>query len=284
MGNGKKVVFSLAIKGYPPQMSDLTLPWIKHYAKKIGAEFMLIEERKHPEWPITAEKLQIWELGKGNDWNVFVDIDALINPELFDVTALCPRDHVMFTGQDMSAMREAPTPYRLRDGRYIGACTWFVVSSDWTHDLWFPPWLWPDHNTPQEWISEIFPTNAERMCRIGKGDNGITPEKLIEDHILGENIARFGLKHTTIEGHVKPTFGRRDSFYHHMYTQIVDQKIMNTIGVMLNWGLLDDMELRKKYDLQIRKIQREIHAAEQQQPTNPMLRILQERMRMQIEE
>jgi hypothetical protein len=246
----RKVVWTLMIKGYPTQMTNLTLPWIKAYARKIGATLQIIDERKHPEWPVTAEKLQIWEDGKDNDWNVFIDADALISPELFDVTALVSKDTVVFTGQDMAAMRFVPDIYAIRDGRYLGACSWFVVSSNWTHDLWRPL----DANLQQIIEAGIWPTNGERISQIGTGGSAITPDKLIEDYILSNNIARFGLKHTTIEGHLKPKFGRGDAFYWHQYTMGIDQKIITCLGVMQQWGLLTP-EISKEYGPYLKKLQ-----------------------------
>ena len=55
----KKVVYTLALDGYPSEMTILTFPWIKRYAEKIGAEFQIIHERKNPAWPPTYEKTQI---------------------------------------------------------------------------------------------------------------------------------------------------------------------------------------------------------------------------------
>jgi hypothetical protein len=257
----KKVVYTLALKGYPNELTDLTFPWIKHYAKKIGAEFHVIEERKFPEWPPTAEKMQLYELGKNNDWTIFIDADAIINPELFDVTAVLNKDTVMFTGQDFNPMRSSPPSiYAKRDGRYLGACTWFVVCSDWTIDLWRPL----DHQTREEIIAAIWPTNGERMARIGDGDIGITSEKLIEDHICGENIARFGLKHTTLEGHIKPKFGRMyDAYYWHQYTMRIDNKIVEALKIMGAWGMITP-EVAKKYASIIRKIAQQLNQAQGQ--------------------
>ncbi len=249
----KKVVYTLALKGYPHELTDLTFPWIRHYAEKIGADFRVIEERKFPDWPVTAEKCQIFELGQDNDWSVFIDADALINPELFDVTSIMPKDTVIFTGQDMANMRFRASKYDLRDQRYLGACTWFVVCSDWTIDLWRPLDM-----TPEEAIANIFPTNAERNCLIGDGSKGIGPEKLIEDYICSQNIARFGLKHITIEGHLKQRWGRvYDSYYWHQYTMQLDEKIATCLGVMNQWHLFDPLpeETKKKYWDLMKKIQ-----------------------------
>jgi len=230
----KKIVYTLALDGYPSEMTDLTFPWIEAYAKKIGATFFVIKDRKFPDWPPTAEKLQIWELGKNVDWNIFIDADALINPELFDVTACMTKELVLFTGQDMAAMRFRPNKYMLRDGRYIGACSWFVVSSDWTHDLWRPL-----DAEIADVVKNIFPTNQERICRIGDGTHGISPEKLIEDYILSSNIARFGLKHITVEGFLKQKFGRvYDAYYWHQYTITIDEKIIQCLNVMKAWGMI----------------------------------------------
>ena len=252
----KKVIYTLALEGYPHELTDLTFPWQKHYADKIGADFEVITKRKFPDWPPTAEKLQLWELGQENDWTIFIDADALINPELFDVTALVPKDTVLFTGQDMAAMRFRPNRYTLRDARYIGACTWFVVCSDLTIDLWRPLDVSFD-----ETVKEIFPTNGEVNCRIGDGTHGIGSDKLIEDYICSNNIARFGLKHATIEGFLKPKFGRMyDSYYWHQYTITLDEKVIQCLSVMNSWGLLSDRwgimpkETLKKYGDLIQKI------------------------------
>ena len=134
----KKVVYTVIVDNYSPALTSLTLPWLKHYASKIGADFHIIKDRKYVGWPAAYEKLQIYDLGKDIDWNIFIDADALINPDLFDVTSVVPKDTVLFTGKDMAAMRFRPGKYERRDGRYIGACNWFAVASDWCIDLWHP--------------------------------------------------------------------------------------------------------------------------------------------------
>ncbi len=247
----KKVVYTLALEGYPSEMCDLTFPWLEFYAHKIGAEFFVIKERKFIDWPPTAEKMQIYELGKDNDWSVFIDADAVINPEMFDVTSVIQKDTVAFTGQDMAAMRFRPNKYTMRDGRYIGACTWFVICSDWTIDLWRPL------DIPfEEAVKNIFPTNVERLCRIGDGSTGIKPEKLIEDYICSNNIARFGLKHITVEHHLKQLFNRpHDAYYWHQYTKQVDEKILEAVRIMMAWGMITP-DIQAKYGELIKKIQK----------------------------
>ena len=82
----KKTLYTLNIGDYAPEIRALTFPLLRGWADKIGADFHVIEERKFPDWPIVYEKLQIYELGQGNDWNIFADADTLVHPEMFDVT------------------------------------------------------------------------------------------------------------------------------------------------------------------------------------------------------
>jgi hypothetical protein len=224
----KKCIFTLMLDGYPKEISDITLPWMKHYAKKIGADFKIINERKFPEWPKTYEKFQMYELGQGYEWVIYVDADALISPILYDVTALCPKDHVLFTGRDMSAMRFLPDKYFLRDGRYIGACNWFFCCSDWTLDLVRPL----DDLNLDEVRNNIFRSIAESV-------GGLMPrEQLIDDYVTSRNIAKYGLKCITIELDLKAKFNRPfDDFYFHIYNLDPAEKIFRIQQTADLWHL-----------------------------------------------
>jgi indolepyruvate ferredoxin oxidoreductase beta subunit len=72
-----KAVWVLYINNYFPELCKYTLPTIKLYAQKIGADFNLITTRKYLEFPITYEKIQIYELGNNYDWNILIDADKI---------------------------------------------------------------------------------------------------------------------------------------------------------------------------------------------------------------
>lgn len=184
----KKIIITLNINEYQPAIRSLTYPLMKNYAKKIRADFAEITERKFPEWPIVMEKFQVAEIAKGYDWSIFVDADALISPEFFDITAELTKDQVCFNGKDMSSIRSYPDKYFLRDGRRLGACDWMCISSDWTRDdlYAFPEGKLEDH------LPNIYPSNAETMSGC------FHDHHLIDDYTLSLNIARFGLHHETI--------------------------------------------------------------------------------------
>lgn len=191
----RKTLWTLNIGNYAPELCELTYPLLLAYARKMGADFQIINERRFPEMPVTYEKLQIFYLGRGNDWNVFIDSDAVIFPDMFDVTERIGKDTVAHYQRDNCINRFRSNEYFRRDGRDIGSANWFTVASDWCLDLWRPSesgYESSHRDGPLEKVlNEIRPIVVERQV-------GITPEHLIDDYTLSLNIARYGLKFTTV--------------------------------------------------------------------------------------
>ena len=68
----KKTIFVLLVGNYLPRLCSLTIPSIERYAKRIGAQFRLISERRWPDWPVNYEKVQIFDFGvvpRGYGWS-----------------------------------------------------------------------------------------------------------------------------------------------------------------------------------------------------------------------
>lgn len=246
MRRDKKTVFTLNVDGYAPEITALTYPLIEAYAHKIGADFHIISERKFPEWPVTYEKLQIFELARemGNDWNIYIDSDALIHPDTPDLTALLPRDTVAHHGKDCAPVRWKTDKYFQRDGRHFGTGNWLTVASDLCLDLWRPL----DDLTPAQAIANIFPTVFERISGV------VNRSHLIDDYALSRNIARFGLKATTFReifsklgykevrdatGHVLQNEGGYFFFHHYLFP--LDQKVVQMKKVLRNWKVVELM-------------------------------------------
>jgi hypothetical protein len=251
----QKVVITLNIGNYEPAIRALTIPLMQAYARKIRAEFVEITERKHPDWPIVMEKFQVAEIAKsyGAEWAIFFDADALINPEFFDVTVHMKKDTVLFNGRDVSGIRSYPDKYFLRDGRSIGACDWFAISSDWCYeDLYrFPEGRLEDH------LANIFPSNQETQSGCFKDHH------LIDDYTLSRNIARFGLKHDTaidICGRLGfrnlQTGQGANVFLFHLYNISAEEKLnrmlahLSTAPEQGGWGIMkpkDVLEFKAKW-------------------------------------
>lgn len=192
-------------------------------------------------------KLQIHELAKehGNDWNIYIDSDALVNPEMYDVTEHLRKDTVCHNGRDMAGIRWRYDQYFRRDGRHIGSCNWFAIASDWCLDLWRPL----DDLTPEEAIGNINITIAER------NSGNCETAHLISDYTLSRNIARFGLKIQTVMdlcgqlGWRGPGGLPVSPFLFHKYTISNEQKAREMLAILstpngqmgpvgMGWGLL----------------------------------------------
>lgn len=282
-------------EGYQPRVRQLTYPLIANYARKIQASIVEITTRKFPDFPITYEKLQIHDLAKSAthglrviageppfgfetqevilspaQWNLYIDVDALISPEFFDVTVMLPRDHVCHNGRDMANMRWRYDQYFLRDGRHWGSCNWFTVASDWCLDVWRPL----EDLTPEQALANINITIQEHnsgQCKT---------EHLIDDYSLSRNIARFGLKATTVVdicanlGFKEPSGRGYNPFLWHIYTEPEEEKLRRMLNVLstpnrvmipdprnpqaaqdVGWGLMAENQanqLREQWQLQRR--------------------------------
>jgi hypothetical protein len=226
----KKTLFTLALDNWEPEITALTFPLMKRYAYKIGADFHVISERKFPGWPAGCEKLQIYDLGREmqNDWNFYIDADALIHPDMFDVTAQLNKDTVCFNGRDFAGIRWRYNEFFLRDGRNIGACNWFVVASDWCLDLWHPPTVSYD-----EAIDSIFPTENEI-------NTVVTRSHLMDDYLLSYNIARFGLKVTTAMDIFQKECNATYSIFH-QYTLPPEAKVVEMRKCLRDWKITDEV-------------------------------------------
>lgn len=226
----RKTLYTLCVNDYAPRIRELTFPLMKAYAAKIGADFHVITERKRPEWPVTIEKFAVAELARerGDEWAIFFDADTLISPEMFDVCEQLPRDTVCHNGSDFAGVRWSYDNYFRRDGRNLGSCTWCVIASDWTvEDLWRLP-----EDSPEETFERIHIT-------VGEHNSGqCSRQHLIDDYTLSRNIARFGLKATTIVdicakiGYKTPDGRGNNPFLWHLYTITEEEKLSRMLAVL----------------------------------------------------
>lgn len=221
----KKVVYSLSVNGYAPEITEKTFPLMREYANKIGAEFKIITKRKYGDYPPVYEKIQLYELSQENDWTIYLDADTLIHPDFPDVTPLLNKDTVVFHGADFAPVRWRYNNYFLRDGRHIGACNWFTIASDWCSDLWHPL-----EGSFTAAVENIFPTIAERHTVVKK-------EHLIDDYLLSLNIARYGLKHLTIQRLLADKEVDTRKLLWHEYLRDIDEKLVVMDKVLKVWGL-----------------------------------------------
>jgi hypothetical protein len=222
----KKTIFTLNIN-YPNDITELTYPLLQAFATKCNADFYQITERKFPEWPVTFEKLQIFELAQrmGNEWSIYLDGDALVHPDTFDPTEHLSKDTVLHNGRDMAGNRFQYDRFFRRDGRHIGSGNWFTVASDWCVDLWEPP----RDLTPAQAVAQIQPQTFEQV-------RGITPDHLVDDYVLSRNIAKYGLKFKTYSDLINDLHLNGAEYFWHQYTMPTEVKIRELKQVLTRWG------------------------------------------------
>jgi hypothetical protein len=223
----KKTLWTLNVDNYAPDITAMTYPLLRRYAEKIGADFQVINERKFPNFPVVYEKLQIYELGKNNDWNIYIDSDALVHPDLFDITEHLKKDTVLHNGKDLAGNRWKYDRFFQRDGRHIGSCNWFTIGSDWCMDLWKPL----DDLTAEEAVANI-------SLSLNEINSGVMePSHLIDDYTLSRNIAKFGLKFETFVD-LKKRVGDGGDYLWHQYTVPIHEKVRQMREVLLQWNVI----------------------------------------------
>ena len=186
----KKILHVLNINDFFPELFALTYPTIKAYADRTGFVINLITERKFPDYPINYEKMQVYEDGKNAEVNILCDADMLIHPEFPEVTKFLKRDSIAFNDNYNISMKYQVDKIRyfMRDGRDVGIATNFVVSSDWTHDVWEPLSL------SQKDIEDL----AKKENTDTGGADGRGWGHYADEFALSYNMAKYGLKYTGV--------------------------------------------------------------------------------------
>ena len=186
----RKLIHVVNINHFFPELFALTYPTIRSYAERNGYMINMITERKFPDYPINYEKMQVYEDGKDAEVNILCDADMLIHPEFPDVTEFLKRDSIAFNDNYNISWKYHVDRIRyfMRDGRDVGIATNFVVSSDWTHDVWEPL------SISQKDIEDL----AKKENTDTGGADGRGWGHYADEFALSYNMAKYGLKYTGV--------------------------------------------------------------------------------------
>ena len=186
----RKLIHVVNINDFFPELFALTYPTIRSYAERNGYMINMITERKFPDYPINYEKMQVYEDGKDAEVNILCDADMLIHPQFPDVTEFLKRDSISFNDNYNISWKYHVDRIRyfMRDGRDVGIATNFVVSSDWTHDVWEPLSL------SQKDIEDL----AKKENTDTGGADGRGWGHYADEFALSYNMAKYGLKYTGV--------------------------------------------------------------------------------------
>jgi len=235
----RRTLYTLSVDNYAPQITAFTFPLMKRWAEKCRMDFYVIDQRKFPDYPPVFEKMQIYDLAteRDDEFSVYLDADALVHPQMWNIADHLPRNTVCHNGSDMAGERWVYDEYFLRDGRHIGSGNWLAAAWDWCRDLWHPPDI-----SFAEAVTRIYPTVNELLTVI-------EPQHLIDDYTLSRNIARFGLKFTTVINIAKSLGYSNGAYFWHQYTISVPEKVREIVKVLGDWRLIDQKDVKKALEL-----------------------------------
>lgn len=169
----KKAVFTVLVDNYNPELCRKTIPTIRAYADKIGAEYIIIDKRKYPDFPPTYEKMQIYELGRGFDYCILIDADFIVDKNAPDFTeGISPGYVGVLEAFDADAQFSKDECF-IKDGRNIGLVSSLVVTDKKTHKAWEP-------------LDLTWEEARQRTKR----------EFIIDEYCLSRNLAKYGFKFT----------------------------------------------------------------------------------------
>lgn len=223
----KKTIFTLNIDNYAPEITALTYPFIERYAKKIGAEFVIIKKRKYPDYPMMYEKLQIYELGKDNDWNIYIDSDMLVHPDLFDITEVLPEDTVLHYGFEFASNKFRYDNYFRRDGRNIGSANELTVASHLCTDIWEPL----SDMTIDDALNNIKIIHSEEIVGHSRGYG-------IDDYVTSRNIAKYGIKYKAFKDLLNEMGRLNDEYFYHEWPVAEKDKAEKIREKLKSWNYL----------------------------------------------
>lgn len=200
----------MLIGDYLPKMCSVTIPTIKSYAEKIGAEFKILTDRKFPNWNIMYEKFQIHELGKDADWNFYFDADIILHPRMPDLSEFL---HPFCVGCFYAFATPSNYPlniYFQRNCRNVVLAGSMIMSSRFTHEIWEPF---------EESVENIYKT--------------IKP---IDEYRMAMNLARYNLNYAGLN--IPETVGK---FFHLEITSNNEQSDQTGIDLAYRYMKANDM-------------------------------------------
>ncbi len=223
----KKTIFTLGFDTYAPEVVKLTLPFLKRFADKINADLKIITERKFPGYPVMYEKFQIYELGKDNDWNYYIDPDCLVHPDLFDITEVLSEDTVLNFGVDFAGNRFNYDNFFRRDGRNISSTSFLTVSSYLCHEIWEPL----NDMTDKEALKNIKSIHREEMI-------GHTDGRGIDDYVMSRNIAKYGIKFKTFVNLLNEIGRGGDEYFYYDFSVQEKDRAEKIREKLKNWNYI----------------------------------------------
>ena len=214
----KKLLVTLDINNYNKEITKLTFPYMKQYAKNIGADFHIITKRKFPDLDISLEKFQLYDVCSNYDWVIFLDADCLINPETVDFTKLISEDRVLISKYISPEHHFYPKNIEEKYNLQYYAPFFFLVFHKYSKKCVKP------YKNPLDYCKyiNIKSQNEEFLKYLSSkitSDNIVSPSWFLDEFLLTLNMHKYEIKTASL----KEDFPKPNIMYHASYS--LDNKI-----------------------------------------------------------
>ena len=194
----KKLLVTLNIGDYDREITNITFPYMKEYAKNIGADFHVITERKFPDFPLMLEEFQMYEFSNSYDWIIFLDGDCLINPNGKDLTKLVDDDVVLIAKHNSPVHHFFPNDIEGKYNLQYYAPFFFLVFHKNSRDCVKP------YANPYDYYNHInLNSSHPEMISYMKIRNHLTEKEikdtLIDEFLLTLNLHKYNIKTASIQ-------------------------------------------------------------------------------------
>ena len=230
----KKLLVTLNIDDYDKEITELTFPYMREYAKNIDADFHIITERKFPKVPLRLEFFQLYDFCKIYDWIIFLDADCLINPKGVDLTTLVEKDRVLITKYNSPTHHFHPENIEGKYNLQYYAPFFFLVFHKISKDCVRP------YSNPYDYYDYIdLNSTHPEMETYMKIRTHLTEKEIkdtpIDEFLLTLNLHKYNIKTASLQEDfpklsiISHTSDVRDIKIEHLKKSIKELKIINSI-------------------------------------------------------
>ena len=194
----KKLLVTLNIGDYDREITNITFPYMKEYAKNIGADFHVITERKFPDFPLMLEEFQMYEFSNSYDWIIFLDGDCLINPNGKDLTKLVDDDVVLIAKHNSPVHHFFPNDIEGKYNLQYYAPFFFLVFHKNSRDCVKP------YDNPHDYYKHLnLNSSHSEMISYMKIRTHLTENEikdtLIDEFLLTLNLHKYNIKTASLQ-------------------------------------------------------------------------------------
>ncbi len=177
-----RAIITVTIGDEYEDLSEITHPFMQRYAKKVGADFIVIRQREFERFPIFYEKFQLPWFLQTYKRVAFIDTDVLVSPQTPDLFEEVPEGHFGALCESCTKTSQAPDDYFLDllkicrvswNGHYANSGV--MVAEDEMSDLFGWPMFINDFFGDQTQLNLMLSSLKTKFHEFGPEFNRVIP-------------------------------------------------------------------------------------------------------------